>query len=329
MTAFFTVWHSSNARASSAGHSRAPSCEVRELDTTAGLRGGAGFAHADCADGWALAVGARGSGAGAALFHKKSDRWVELRQSADIAEANPSGRPTATPLEYAGIGTGISPTLLQELSRPYPAAIRREADAGALVEELATYESRIGAPGSYQASAVITAHGKAWLVTEGADSAISSSPAANASPYPNGVVAVYRWTTRGWTEQGTVRGWFGPVGECCGILAESLTGSSDPDFALTGGGAADTNWLAVVSDAGGQWHAVPFNYGYSDTTVVNGEPKGRGIMTWVDATSAAFGPTTSLCSRRFSTVSSSPPPHRVLRRRALSRPCRERQTPDS
>jgi hypothetical protein len=258
------------------------------------LRAGAGFAHADCADGWALAVGARGLGTGAALFHRKSDRWVEVRASPGITEVHRSGTPTPTALEYAGIGTGISPTLLQDLGRPYPAAIRREADAGALVEELATYESSIGASGSYQASSVITAHGKAWLVTEGADSAISNSPAANASPYPNGVVVVYRWMTRGWTEQGTVRGWFGPVGECCGILAESVTGSSDPDFALTGGGAADTNWLSVVSDAGGQWHAVRFNYGYSDTTVVNGEPKGRGIMTWVDATSSAFGPTTSL-----------------------------------
>jgi hypothetical protein len=61
-----------------------------------------------------------------------------------------------------------------------------------------------------------------------------------------------------------------------------------------GGGAADTNWLAIVSDAGRHWHLVPFDYGYSDTTVVNGEAAPQGVYTEVDASSSAGGPTTEL-----------------------------------
>jgi hypothetical protein len=170
----------------------------------------------------------------------------------------------------------------------------QSAGADALIKQLRAREAALNAAGSYQASRVIDANGQAWLVLEGADHAIATNLRAAAEPYPDGTVTIYRWSAGGWRLQGALRGWFGPIGGCCGISAVSLTGSQDPDFALTGGGAADTNWLAIVSDAGGHWHAAPFDYGYSDTTVVNGVPARGGVSTEVDASSAAGGPTTSL-----------------------------------
>ncbi|MGD0981413.1 MAG: hypothetical protein ABR946_08010, partial [Solirubrobacteraceae bacterium] len=106
------------------------------------------------------------------------------------------------------------------------------------------------APGAYQASPVISADGGVWLVLEGADAAIGANPSVTVSPYPDATVEIFRWSRVGWTEQGVVRAYLGPIGGCCGISAVSLTGSPAPDFALSGGGAADTLWFAVVSDVG-------------------------------------------------------------------------------
>jgi hypothetical protein len=50
----------------------------------------------------------------------------------------------------------------------------------------------------------------------------------------------------------------------------------------------------MVSDVSGHWRLVPFEYGYSDTTVVNGSPAAHGVYTEVDASSSAAGPTTSM-----------------------------------
>jgi hypothetical protein len=198
----------------------------------------------------------------------------------------------ASPLEFASVGIG--PALLEELARPFWPSVRELADAGALVEYLAAHEARLNADGAYQASPVLSTHGGTWFVLSGADATTSTDASVTVSPYPDGTVRIYRWSSAGWEQQGVVQGWFGPIGGCCGIAAVSLTGSRDPDFALMGGGAADTNWLAVASDAGGRWHLVPFDYGYSATTVVNGEPSAHGVYTQVDASSAAGGPTTAL-----------------------------------
>lgn len=163
-----------------------------------------------------------------------------------------------------------------------------------LVKRLAARELALEAPGGYQASPVLAVRGRSWLVLEGADAADPSNAPATVSPYADSTVVIYRWISGGWSEQGSVRGAFGPVGGCCGISAVSLTGSHDPDFALEGGGAADTLWLVVISDVGGRWHAVPFDYGYDDTAVVNGDPIHGAVRTMVDASSAAGGPTTLL-----------------------------------
>lgn len=106
---------------------------------------------------------------------------------------------------------------------------------------------------------------------------------------------VYRWAGNEWTRVGDVAwtGW----GDSRWPTAESLTGSRDPDFAVAGCGAADTICLSVVSDIGGRWHLVPFEYGDGRAIVVNGVPQGHFVLTQVDACGCAGGPTTSMYER--------------------------------
>jgi hypothetical protein len=287
MAVFSAVGSGSTVLASGFQSTSADSCTVHSLDMAAGLGAGVGFTRTECADGWALAVGTQGPRAAAGLFHLEDGRWAEVK-------VTPTGGTGEASLEFAPVGTGIGAPLLRSLARPFGLPVQQVVDAGSLVEGLAGREASLKAVGAYQASPLLSVDGRTWLVLEGADAADDLNPSLTASPYPDGTVWIYRWTATGWTEQGTVRGWLGPIGGCCGIGASSFTGSHDPDFFLAGGGAADTNWLAVVSDVGGRWHAVPFDYGYSDTTVVNGEPSGRGVFTAVDASSSADGPTTTL-----------------------------------
>ncbi len=260
------------------------SCTAASLAHAAG-KAPSVFTRARCADGWALAAGLQGPTRDIGIFRRDHGRW------ATDPGFGPARLPTVSPAQFAT--AGISSRLLLQLSRSFPQRVRQVTDAGALVEELAAREASLRAPGSYSASQVLHAGGGTWLVLAGANSADNLS-SVTSSPYPDGTLRVYRWSASGWSEQGTVTGWMGPISGCCGISALFLTGSHDPDFAMTGGGAGDTNWFSVISDAGGDWHLVPFDYGYTDTTVVNGGPAGHGVATEVDATSSAAGPTTWL-----------------------------------
>ena len=260
-------------------------CPIAGLARAAGTAAGA-FTLARCADGWALAAGLEPAAGDVAIFRQDRGRW------ASDQGFEPARLSSVSPAQFAS--AGISPDVLLQLARPFPLQVRQVTDAGALVEELAARETRLKAPGQYRVSQVLHAGGGTWLVLAGADSADNSGAGVTASPYPDGTVRVFRWAGSGWSDQGTVSGWMGPIGGCCGISAVSLTGSHDPDFAMTGGGAADTDWLSAVSDAGGHWHLVPFDYGYTDTTVVNGSAAGHGVATEVDATSSAAGPTSWL-----------------------------------
>jgi len=202
------------------------------------------------------------------------------------AASNPSG---------SSLDQRINSDALERSARQFKASAQQAAGARGLVKQLAAHEAALKAPGEYQASPVIGADGGVWLVLEGADAAIGANSDVNTSPYPDGTVEIYRWTSERWTADAEVRAYFGPIGGCCGISAASLTGSRDPDFELIGGGAADTQWFAVVSDVGGSWHAVPFDYGYSNTTVVNAyAAEHQRVETAVDASSSAGGPTTFL-----------------------------------
>jgi hypothetical protein len=262
-----------------------PSCTAASL-ARAARKGYSAFTLTSCGDGWALAAGLDGRAGDIGIFRHARGRWAS-----DPGFA-PARLSAVSPAQFAT--AGISPRVLFQLARPFPQRVRQFADAGALVEELAARETRLRAPGSYRASQVLRAGGETWLVLAGENSADNLS-SLTASPYPDGTLRVYRWSASGWIEQGTVTGWMGPISSgCCGISAHFLTGSRDPDFGMTGGGAADTNWFSVISEAGGHWHLVPFDYGYADTTVVNGGPAGHGVATEVDATSSAAGPTTWL-----------------------------------
>ena len=136
------------------------------------------------------------------------------------------------------------------------------------------------ADATFATSGVVRRRGDQWL-------------AVGTSSYPRDVlhtrVLVFRWSGNEWRLRGTVIGKLGPSQW---IKAVGLTGSRDPDFAIEGCGAADTNCLSVVSDVGGTWHAVPFVYGYGKTLEVNGLPEGHLVLTEVNACSCAGGPST-------------------------------------
>jgi hypothetical protein len=107
-------------------------------------------------------------------------------------------------------------------------------------------------------------------------------------------VRLYRWTGFGWSLNGLVTG---PLGPSQWISPASLTGSRDPDFAIAGCGAGDTNCLSIVSNLGGRWHAVPFEYGYGRALEVNGTTAGHLVLTEVNACSCAGGPSTWMYER--------------------------------
>jgi hypothetical protein len=254
------------------------SCTAAGLARTAGLAA-ATFTLARCDDGWALAVGLNGAAAHIGIFQLEDGQW------ADDPGFGPAPLSAVSPLQFAT--AGISPSVLLRLAAPFPQWVRQITGAGALVEELAAREARLGAPGSYRVSQVLRAGDATWLVLAGANSAPLDDP--------DSTVQVYRWSAAGWSDQGTVTGAMGPISPgCCGISAGFQTGSPDPDFTMIGGGAADTNWLSVITDASGHWRLAPFDYGYTDSTVVNGLPASGGVDTEVDATGTAGGPTTWL-----------------------------------
>lgn len=106
---------------------------------------------------------------------------------------------------------------------------------------------------------------------------------------------IYRWNGSAWTRVGNLvwrSRWDTPWPS-----AVSLTGSHDPDFATEGCGAGDNNCMSVISDIGGRWHLVPFEYGSGRTTEVNGLPSGRFVLTEFDACGCAMGPTTWMYER--------------------------------
>jgi hypothetical protein len=139
---------------------------------------------------------------------------------------------------------------------------------------------------SFAASKVVSRHGSSWFAY---GTTAAGNPFLGGGAEPTRV-RIYRWSGARWELSATVRGALGPS---AWIYPESLTGSADPDFAIEGCGAGDTNCLSVVSDIGGRWHAVPFEYGYGTSLEVNGVPAGSVVDTEVDACSCAAGPTTT------------------------------------
>jgi hypothetical protein len=202
------------------------SCTVAGFDQAAGKAAADGFSQVDCSKGWGLAAGRSGAAGGVGIFQRLRQGWAEVGLIVPQSLR-------AIPPPFARLG--ISPALLVQLARPFPPSVRQLVGAGALVEELLVREAGLKAQGAYQVSPVATVNHVAWFALAGTESSGVSSPSPTGQPYPDGTLWVYRWSATGWAEQSAVKGWMGPiVGGCCGIAAVSLTGPSDPDFAITG-----------------------------------------------------------------------------------------------
>lgn len=110
-----------------------------------------------------------------------------------------------------------------------------------------------GAATQYSASGIVAWRDGYWFAVA------AKNPAGAMS------VSIYRWDGHSWQQQARM-----PIANKNGslvsggldsstpITAGSLTGAATPDFLIHSFGA-DTDWLNVVSDATGQWAAVPFN----------------------------------------------------------------------
>ena len=81
--------------------------------------------------------------------------WARKKPTFSPVGLSPLPTDGTQELEYAGLGTGISPTFLRALAQPRGLSVRRAADDGALVLKLAAHETIIGAPSAYQARAII------------------------------------------------------------------------------------------------------------------------------------------------------------------------------
>jgi hypothetical protein len=164
-------------------------------------------------------------------------------------------------------------------SRPDP----RKA-AAALVARMQPARTRARGC-TFAASKVVSRNGRFWLAT-------------GSTCYPKNKVRtrvrIFRWSGDSWRLDGSVTG---PLGPSQWLNAALLTGSRAPDFAVQGCGAGDNNCLSVVSNLGGRWHAVPFQYGYGTSLEVNGIPVGHLVQTEVDACGCAGGPSTWMYER--------------------------------
>jgi hypothetical protein len=131
---------------------------------------------------------------------------------------------------------------------------------------------------TYSTSGIVAWRDGYWFAA-----ATRASSVANPSTV---MVTIYRWEGHSWQRQAMVN-----VSNSNGTLASggldpstpitlgSLSGTTSPDFLIHSWGA-DTNWLNVVSDATGNWAAVPFADS-GGQTVGEGIDKIRGTVVTV------------------------------------------------
>lgn len=132
---------------------------------------------------------------------------------------------------------------------------------------------------AFGASQVAKRHGRFWMAVS--DTCVGKD---DGSVWPLTRVRVFRWSDRHWRLDGTV------TGRLSGgqwLEAAALTGTRAPDFTVTGCGAGGTTCMSVVSKASGRWRAVPFEYGYGTSLVVDGGVDGHLVLTNAASTQPA------------------------------------------
>jgi hypothetical protein len=208
----------------------------------------------ECLDGWALASATGSAQTVIALLNWSSGGWEPVYEGdgGDLANATPQyGIPFAvlTGLEERGGAPDIS----------------SELEARGVLVQLAL-DQPAQCPGVVSVcpsnSGVVTYRGNQWL--------------AVATSTPKGTqVVVYAYGPRGWVKAGppAVTSFNGPST----VAAAYLTGVATPDFVITGYGA-DVQFLSDVSDTGGKWHAVPFDYGPGPTVAIDAQGVQGGLV---------------------------------------------------
>jgi hypothetical protein len=140
----------------------------------------------------------------------------------------------------------------------------------------------------WASSGVVVKSGADWLAT----AYIPGAPDIDSKT----IVSTYRWAGTTWEGQGQVHLPFGDTGSLSGppgnsgqLTTASLTGSTSPDFLLNTSGA-DTHWFSVISDLGGSWQAVPFDYGNGPTIGIDAKgPSGPLVEAQANSCGCASG----------------------------------------
>jgi hypothetical protein len=234
-----------------------------------------------CKHGWALASGTLHNGSWIGLFQRAGSKWIPIPIGNGLAldsqftiGGNLSGYTTSPQV--------ISVGLLLQMSQKLSPAIKPLIGS---VYLLSTSIPSICEPGCGW-SPVVEQHGALWMATatEAGDGGIS--------------VHIYQWGDGKWTVRAVISGLNGGSAGGFGTLtAVDVTGSTDPDFALMTEGA-DTQWFSLISDIGGTWHAVPFDYGSGLTTAIDAAGvKGALVHTEANTCGCADGVETYLWER--------------------------------
>ncbi|MGD0439200.1 MAG: hypothetical protein ABSB52_01110 [Acidimicrobiales bacterium] len=261
---------------------RTPPCDSNELPSVPlpdgqGSEAPSGY---DCLDGWALSTGTYQMSPYLDLANwQGSSGWQDIAQY-----VGPDLNLDDAPMWY-----GIPLGLLQGLGKAVGATVAPDVAAASVLSRfqgatVAGYDDL----SVVVDSGVLRQNNRDWL-------AVATSLGVGVS------VEVFAWNGTSWSRTGTVNiGYFGQLEDAPeggGLVPEALTGLSAPDFALNGIGA-DTHWFAVISDIGGRWRGVPFDWvGKPTVAVSGGNVQGSLVEGELDACGCASGPESSIWYR--------------------------------
>jgi hypothetical protein len=258
-----------------------PPCVTRDLGGVPATndQGQVPPAHYACQDGWALLTGTFEMSPYIQLMNwQGSSGWQVVDTGAQIDDA---------PMGY-----GLPLPTLEGLAAKVGGAVVPVAAAAVVISrspqsEVEGYGVELPVVAD---SGVVYQYGQDWLAV------------ASSTPIPSltGLnVKIYRWSRGSWAAQGTagIASFFVELASSPGastVVPASLTGSSAPDFTISASGA-DTHWFAVVSDVGGNWHGVPFDYGSKPTTAIDEATiSGSLVEAELDFCGCAIGPESEL-----------------------------------